>query len=185
MTFADGAKAQDESAAILRRAGLVRMPDDARIEQGRRLERVFVEKIRADQATLRLVQFGMRLERIFHLRSARLEDLEQIPVTTFEIFEHFAQLLCGSIGIEPKNSANDMIGPDLVGRVEISGFSRRFEGSHHDPGGIGTQVQGLPVQELGLRQRSPLGSFAVRSRVLRDGLPLAMLVCFGQSSQRA
>ena len=120
MPFADGAKAQDKSTAVFRRAGLVGMPDDARIEQGRRLERVFVEKIRADQAALRLIQFGMWLERIFHLRGARLEDIEQVPVTTFEVFEHIAQLLRGSFGIKPKNPADDMIGPDLIGRIEVA-----------------------------------------------------------------
>ena len=35
MSFANGAKAQDKSATMFRRAGLVRMPDDAWIEQGR------------------------------------------------------------------------------------------------------------------------------------------------------
>ena len=140
MPFADGAKAQDESTAIFRRAGLVGVPDDARIEQGRRLERVLVEKIRTDQAALRLVQFGMWLERLFHLCGARLEDIEQIPVTTFEIFEHLAQLLRGSFGIEPKNPADDMIGPDLIGRIEVSGFSRRLEGPDDDPGRIRAQI---------------------------------------------
>ncbi len=99
-----------------------------------------LKKIRTDQAALRLVQFGMRLERLFHLRGARLEDIEQIPVTTFEIFEHLAQLLRGSFGIEPKNPVDDMIGPDLVGWIEVSGFSRRFEGSDDDPGRIRAQI---------------------------------------------
>ena len=152
MPFADGAKAQDKSAAIFRRAGLVGMPDDARIEQGRRFERILVEKIRADQAALRLVQFGMRLERLFHLGGARLEDVEQISVTAFEVFEHVAQLLRGSLGIEPKHPVDDMIGPGLVGRIEVSGLSRRLEGPDDDPGRIRAQIQGLPIQELGLGQ---------------------------------
>ena len=50
MALADGAKAQDESAAAFRRAGLVGMPDDAGVEQGRSLKRIFVEKISPDQA---------------------------------------------------------------------------------------------------------------------------------------
>jgi hypothetical protein len=56
----------------------------------------------------------MRLQCLFHIRSARLEDIKQIPMTTLEIFEHFAQLLRGNFDIEPKNPADDMIGPDLV-----------------------------------------------------------------------
>ena len=52
-----------------------------------------------------------------------------VPVTTFEILDHVAQLLRGSCCIELKNSADDMVGPSLIGWVEVSGFSRRFEGS--------------------------------------------------------
>ena len=97
MPFADGAKAQDEPAAIFRRAGLVGMPDDAWIEQGRRFERILVKKIGPDQAALRLVQWGMRLERLFHLGGARLENVEQVPVAAFEILKHLAQLLRGTL----------------------------------------------------------------------------------------
>ena len=76
MPFADRTKAQNEPTAIYRRTGLVRVAHDARIEQGRRFERVLVKEVGSDQAALRLVQYGMRLQRIFHLGRARLEDLE-------------------------------------------------------------------------------------------------------------
>jgi hypothetical protein len=56
VTFADGTKAQNEATAIFRRAGLVRVPHDARIEQSGRFERVLVKKVRPNQAALRLVQ---------------------------------------------------------------------------------------------------------------------------------
>jgi len=136
MPFANGAKAQDESAAIVRRAGLVGMPDDAWIEQGRSLERVLVKKIRADQAALRLIQFGMRCQRLLHIGGARFEDIEQVPVTTFEIFENVCQLLRSRFGLEPKNPVDDVIGSDFIGWVEVSGFSRRFEGPNDDPGRV-------------------------------------------------
>jgi hypothetical protein len=64
----------------------------------------------------------------------------RFPVTTFEIFEHVAQLLRGSFGIKPKNPADDMVGSDLIGWVEVSGFSRRFEGSDDDSGRIRAQI---------------------------------------------
>ena len=120
-----------------------------------------MKKIGSDQTALRSVQYGMRLQRLFHLRGARLEDFEQVAVTTFEVFQNFGELPRSSARLEPENPAHDMVGPGLVGRVEISGFSRRFEGSHHDPGGIWTQVQDLSVQEWGLRQSGSLGSLAV------------------------
>ena len=63
-------------------------------------------------------------------------------MAAFEVFEHFGQLLRGSLGIEPKHPVDDMIGPGLVGRVEVSGFSRRLEGPDDDPGRIRAQIQG-------------------------------------------
>src|SRR5579864_3789436 len=124
MPFADGAKAQDEPTALVRRAGLIGMPDDARIEQGRRLERVLVQKIRTDQAALRLIQFRMRLERLFHVLGAPLENLEQVSVAAGEILEHLIQLLRGRIGIEAKNPVDDTVGPRLIDRVEVPRLSR-------------------------------------------------------------
>lgn len=91
MPLADGAKAQNEPATMVGRARLVRMPHDAWIEQGRSLERVFVEKIGPDQATLRLIQCGMGFKSILHFRGARLEYIEQVPVTTPKVLKHLAQ----------------------------------------------------------------------------------------------
>ena len=106
----------------------------------------------------------MRRERLFHVGGAPLEDIKQVPVTAFEIFEHVVQLLCGSVGIEPKNPFDDMIGPRLVGRVEIPGLSRRPEGPDDDPGRVRAKVDVLAVQESEVRQKYPLGSVATRSR---------------------
>jgi hypothetical protein len=78
----------------------------------------------------------MRLQRRFHFCRARPEDLKQIPVTTFEVFEHLSQLPGGSLGLEPKNPVDDMIGPDFVRWIEVSGLSRRLERPDDDPGRI-------------------------------------------------
>ena len=82
----------------------------------------------------------MWLQRLFHLSGARLEDIEQVPVTTFEIFEHVRQLSRGSFGIEAKNSVDDMIGPDLIGWVEVTGLRCRLERPDDDPGRIRPQI---------------------------------------------
>src|ERR1041384_2986919 len=140
MPFAHSAQAQDESATVLRRARLVGIADDARIEQGRRLERVFMKKIRANQATPRLIQCDMRLKCLFHFCSTGLENLKQIPMTALEIFEYFRQLPGGSLGLELKNPINNAFGPRLIGWIEISGFSRRFKRSDDDPRSIRTKV---------------------------------------------
>src|SRR5258708_21498571 len=54
MPLSDSAKAQDESAAILCRAGLVWVADKARMERGGRREGGLVGKVRPDQSALRL-----------------------------------------------------------------------------------------------------------------------------------
>ena len=141
MPLANGAKTHDEPATLFRRAGLVGMPDDAWIEQGRGFERIFVEKIGPDQSTLRLAQWRMRVERLFHFRCARLKNFEQVSVPATEVLEHLAQLLHRRFGIKPKHPANDMIGTDLVGRVEVSGLSRWLEGPYDDPRRIRAKVQ--------------------------------------------
>ena len=46
----------------------------------------------------------------------------------------------GSLGVKTKNSADDMVGSDLVRYVKISGFSRRLERSDDDSGGIRAQI---------------------------------------------
>src|ERR1700704_1733186 len=56
-----------------------------------------------------------------------------------EIFEHAGQLLLNGIGIKPENPIDDVVGPSLIGWIEVSGFSRRFEGSDDDPGRIWAQ----------------------------------------------
>ena len=140
MTFADGAKAQDKAAAVLRRAGLVGVPDNTRIEQSRRLKRVLVEKVCANKPALCRIQFCVRLERVFHLFSASLEDSEEISVTALEIFEYVTQLLRSSFGIKPKHSLDDMISPRPVGWVQITRFSRRLERFDDDPGWVWTQI---------------------------------------------
>ena len=149
MPFANGAKAQDEPAAVFRCARLVGMPNDAWIEQGRGFERIFVEKIGSDQSTLRLAQWSMRVERPLHVHGARLENFEQVPVPALEVLEHFAQLLSGRFGVEPKHAGDNMIGADLVGRVEVSGLSRWLEGPYDDPRRVRTQVEALAIHEFG------------------------------------
>jgi len=99
-----------------------------------------MQKIRADQAALRLIQLRMGLECFFHVRGAGFEDFEQVSVTALEIFNDVVQLSCGRIGIKPKDSLDDMVGPRLVGGVEIPGLSRGPERSDDDPGRIRAQT---------------------------------------------
>ena len=57
-------------------------------------------------------------------------------MTALEIFEHIAELSRGRFGIKPKHPFDNMVGPDLVGWIEIARLSRRLEGPDDDPGRI-------------------------------------------------
>ena len=149
------------------------MPNDAWVEQGGRFERVLVEEIGSDQAALRLVQYGMRFQRLFHLRSARLEDLEQVSVTPLEVLQHLGQLPRGNPRVEPNDSVDDMVRPRLIGRIEVSGLRRRLEGPDDDPGRIGTQMQCLAIRRIGIVTRWLPG--VVRGAITRSSRPLAII----------
>jgi hypothetical protein len=110
----------------------------------------------------------MRLERVLHLCSARFENIEQVPVPAVKIFKHFVQQSSGSFRIEPKHPVDNMIGADLVRRIEVAGLSCRLEGPDYDPGRIRAQIKALAVQEFGLGQRCSLGAIAVVSRRCRS-----------------
>jgi hypothetical protein len=105
----------------------------------------------------------MRLQRLFHLGGAHLKYLKQVPVATFEIFEHLSQLSGGILGLEPNNPVDDMVGASLIGWVEVPGFSRRSKRPDDHPGRVRAQIQVLAIQEAGLGQRGPLGLFLRRS----------------------
>ena len=49
MTFADRTKAENEAQTAFRRIRLIRMRYNARIEQRRRLKRIFVQEVSADR----------------------------------------------------------------------------------------------------------------------------------------
>lgn len=129
-----------------------------------------MEKVRTDQAALRFVQLHMRLERLFHVRRARFEDLDQVSMAPLEVFENIRKLPLGIVAIEPNNTVDDMIGPGLVRWIEVPRLSRRLEGSDDDPRRIGPQIEVLTVQKSGLRQGVPSGSFRAQPNSRCGGL---------------
>ena len=90
-------------------------------------------------------QNRMRLQRPLHLGGTPLEDFEQVPMPTFEVFQYVGQLLLGGIGVEAQYSTDDVIGARLVGGLENPGLGRRLERPHHDPGGVRPQIHGLSI----------------------------------------
>ena len=59
-----------------------------------------------------------------------------------------------------------MVGPGLIGRVEVSGFSRRLERSDDDPGRVWAQMQGSGDSGIGIGTTWPSG--VVRGAIARS-----------------
>src|SRR6202011_285797 len=127
----------------------------------------------------------MWFQRGFHFCGAHLEDIEQIPVTAFEIVKYIAQLLCGGFRIEPKHPVVDIAGSYLIGGVEAAGFGGRFEWSDDDPCRVRAQIQALAIYESELRQGGSLALFEVGSCDLRRRLRTWPRVSFGPSQSYA
>src|SRR5437899_8843194 len=100
MAFACRAKADSKAQAPLRRTRLVGVRYDAGIEQRGSLERIFVQKIGADQLALDAGKSAVRRQRLFHDVSTRLERLQQITMTALEVLQHVRQYVNCNLRVE-------------------------------------------------------------------------------------
>jgi hypothetical protein len=94
----------------------------------------------------------MRLERLFHFPGARLEYVQQISMTAFEILQNVRKQKFGCHRIQRENAIDDVVRPRLVEWVQIARLDSRAKRPHDDPRGIGAQIVGLSMQEHGFGQ---------------------------------
>src|SRR6478736_5585047 len=104
MPFADRAQAENESPAARRHSRLIWIGNDTRVEQRRRLERILMQEIGADQPALVKRERGMCGQGLFHLICARLEGLEQTAVASEEILENVGQLTGDGLRIQREHT---------------------------------------------------------------------------------
>ena len=121
MPFADSAKAENEAQAAFRRPRLVRVRHDAGIEQRRGLERVFVQKISADQLALDPGKSTVSRQRLFHDVGTGLECLQQVAMPALKVFQHVCQQAGCDLRVECENALDDMVGAGLVGGLRSRG----------------------------------------------------------------
>ncbi len=79
-----------------------------------------MQKIGADQLTLRPVEDGVRGESVFHFVGARFKYLEQVPVPALEILQDVGELAGRRLRIKRQNAVDDMVRSRLVGGIEIT-----------------------------------------------------------------
>jgi len=98
--FTRSAQTEDEPPPTRGHPGLIRVTHDTWIEQSCCFEGILMHEVRANQAALVLRERRVSREGSFHLSRARLESLEQVAVTTEEVFEHISQLSGDRRGIQ-------------------------------------------------------------------------------------
>ena len=76
-------------------------------------------------------------------------------MSSLEVLQDIRQLGRRVLAAQGQDTVNNVIGPALVGGIEVSGFGGRLERPHDNPGRIGTKIESLTVQELDLRQMTP------------------------------
>src|ERR1700684_813841 len=126
------------------------MRHNAGIEQSRGLERIFVEKIGADQLTLNFGKSAVSRKGPFHFVGAGFERLQQVAMAAQEILQDVGELAGSRFGTKRENAFDDMVGACLVGRDEVARLGRRLERPDNAPCGVWMQIERLPVQEGGL-----------------------------------
>ena len=162
--FADGAQAQDEAQPPSGAPDWSGCGTMLGLNKRRGLERIFVQKIGADQAGAGSCVKAAWPRSASSISSARASNVSsRLRWRPWKFSSTSASWLAAVLGIERENPVDDMVGAGLVGRVEVARFGRRLERAHDDPGRIGPQIKGLPVQEGGLRQ-GVLGSLEMELR---------------------
>ncbi len=154
MALPDRADAENEPATALGRAGLIGMEDDARVEQGRRLEGILEHEIRADELALRRRDGGVGRERVADLFGAGFEPGEGVAMPIAEDIRHLRQLTGGGTGVERQDPLDQPAetGLDLVRGIIAVG--RGGERKHDHTRRIGAHVETLTEQAHWLRRRA-------------------------------
>ena len=118
------------------------MADDAWVEQGRCLKRVFVQKVGSDKLALHFCELRMGREGVFHFGGAFFEMFQQVPMPAFEILEHVRQLQRCGFAVELKDPVDDMVGACLVGGLRSLGSVAGLKGRTTTRAGSGRSKRG-------------------------------------------
>src|ERR1700737_5149223 len=80
MSFANGTETENEAQATFRCVRLIGVRHDAGVEQGRGFERIFVEKISANQLALDVGKGAVSTQCLFHAVGAGLDSLQKVAL---------------------------------------------------------------------------------------------------------
>jgi hypothetical protein len=111
--FARGPQTQDETERTFGQSGLFRMWCDGRIKQSRRLWRIFVREIRADERLPLRRRLPRLVQVMAHLHEAVAEDFSNILVPVLKLAHHLTQQL-GDCFIRKSHDAGDYSASDII-----------------------------------------------------------------------
>src|SRR6185295_16947751 len=95
------------------------------------------------------------------------ESREVISMPPHEVLEHIGELRGDERRFEREHPLDDSVGPRLVGRVEIARLGGGLERADDYARRVGTQVEGLTIQErVGCQSALPIvgGFYEFRAR---------------------
>ena len=116
--FAGRPQAQDESLRALRHARLVGMPDHRRVEQRRRLERVLLREVRADQQLAVLAQRRVGQQELPRVLEPVKKELPRLLVPAVELGEQVVHKPVDFLLGERHDPGHDPQRPLRIGKLE-------------------------------------------------------------------
>ena len=85
----------------------------------------------------------------------------------FEVFQNIYQLALGFFLGHSENTIDNVVGPGLVSRIEVSRLRCRFEGPDNDPCRVWPEMQGLSIEKLWLGHAAPFSYLGLGELVRR------------------
>src|SRR5207248_58908 len=151
MPFAGGPQAEDESTRPGGQARLVGVPDHRGIEQGRRLQRVFLGEVGADQQAPALADRLVGQQVFPDLLEAVQEELAGPLVPLAELPHHrLQQALDLTLG-EGRDARDDLLDPALARHLERPDDDAGVGRPEDDPGALDVHVGDFRPRRVELR----------------------------------
>ena len=150
MTLAGGTHAQDDADGALGKVGLIRMRDNARIEERRALERILACKVGANEQLAFFGHWPVAWQVALHLLKTLHEDFPNPLVPTPKLAKNLLQNRQNLFLRQRKDSRENLKRARCVVRIDrLWSGHRRQKGTHKHARSIRTQDQWKPANRDG------------------------------------
>lgn len=108
-----------------------------------------MEEVGANEPSLFRGESGVWRYSLFHLIGARVEQLQEVSMSSEEAREDLVQLSGGGRRIESQHAPDDVVRTGFVGRIEVARLRRGLELPYDDSCRVRSQEYVLPAQKFG------------------------------------